>query len=98
MFQHRDRGGHSGGLKAAAPEESVTVPVSGETMWWGVLAIILSLVVGLVATKSITRPIEQLRRTARSIASNARDLLGGNGILLENRVARHLGLDELQHG
>ncbi|PYV15354.1 MAG: hypothetical protein DMG21_15300 [Acidobacteria bacterium] len=40
-----------------------------ETMWWGVLAIILSLVVGLVATKSITRPIEQLRRTARSIAN-----------------------------
>lgn len=28
-------------------------------------------------------------RTARSIASNARDLLGGNGILIENRVARH---------
>ena len=28
-------------------------------------------------------------RTARSIASNARDLLGGNGILLENRIARH---------
>jgi glutaryl-CoA dehydrogenase len=28
-------------------------------------------------------------RTARSIASNARDLLGGNGILLANRVARH---------
>lgn len=28
-------------------------------------------------------------RTARSIAANARDLLGGNGILLENRVARH---------
>lgn len=29
-------------------------------------------------------------RTARSIASNARDLLGGNGILLANRVARHM--------
>ncbi|MEZ2391390.1 acyl-CoA dehydrogenase family protein [bacterium RCC_150] len=28
-------------------------------------------------------------RTARSIAANARDLLGGNGILLGNRVARH---------
>lgn len=28
-------------------------------------------------------------RTARSIASNARDLLGGNGLLLPNRVARH---------
>ncbi|UKA58572.1 acyl-CoA dehydrogenase family protein [Arthrobacter sp. FW306-2-2C-D06B] len=28
-------------------------------------------------------------RTARGIASNARDLLGGNGILLANRVARH---------
>lgn len=29
-------------------------------------------------------------RTARSIAANARDLLGGNGILLGNRVARHM--------
>ncbi|UFS57523.1 acyl-CoA dehydrogenase family protein [Subtercola endophyticus] len=28
-------------------------------------------------------------RAARSIAANARDLLGGNGILLDNRVARH---------
>lgn len=28
-------------------------------------------------------------RTAREVVSNARDLLGGNGILLENRVARH---------
>ena len=28
-------------------------------------------------------------RTARSIAANARDLLGGNGILLKHRVARH---------
>ncbi|MGN6161925.1 MAG: acyl-CoA dehydrogenase family protein [Marmoricola sp.] len=36
-------------------------------------------------------------RTARSIASNARDLLGGNGILLENRVARHLADIEAIH-
>jgi len=28
-------------------------------------------------------------RAARSIAANARDLLGGNGLLLPNRVARH---------
>ncbi len=28
-------------------------------------------------------------RTARSIAANAQDLLGGNGILLKHRVARH---------
>ncbi|HEY2644353.1 MAG TPA: acyl-CoA dehydrogenase family protein [Galbitalea sp.] len=36
-------------------------------------------------------------RTARSIASNARDLLGGNGILLDNRVARHLADIEAIH-
>ncbi|MGO2530230.1 MAG: acyl-CoA dehydrogenase family protein, partial [Microbacterium gubbeenense] len=29
-------------------------------------------------------------RTARDIARDARDLLGGNGILLENRVIQHL--------
>lgn len=28
-------------------------------------------------------------RTARDMARNARDMLGGNGILIENRVARH---------
>ncbi len=36
-------------------------------------------------------------RTARQIASNARDLLGGNGILLKNRVARHLADIEAVH-
>ena len=36
-------------------------------------------------------------RIARGIASNARDLLGGNGILLENRVARHLADIEAIH-
>ncbi|MET3922860.1 acyl-CoA dehydrogenase family protein [Arthrobacter sp. UYEF20] len=36
-------------------------------------------------------------RTARSIASNARDLLGGNGILLANRVARHMADIEAIH-
>ncbi|GER24274.1 acyl-CoA dehydrogenase [Zafaria cholistanensis] len=36
-------------------------------------------------------------RAARRIASNARDLLGGNGILLENRVARHLADIEAIH-
>lgn len=36
-------------------------------------------------------------RTARTIASNARDLLGGNGILLANRVARHLADIEAIH-
>jgi putative nucleotidyltransferase with HDIG domain len=39
-----------------------------QTMWWGLLAIVLSLIVGLVSAKSITRPIDQLTRTARSIA------------------------------
>ncbi|MDQ0756590.1 acyl-CoA dehydrogenase family protein [Arthrobacter sp. B3I4] len=36
-------------------------------------------------------------RIARGIASNARDLLGGNGILLTNRVARHLADIEAIH-
>jgi len=36
-------------------------------------------------------------RLARGIASNARDLLGGNGILLANRVARHLADIEAIH-
>ncbi|WP_309080881.1 acyl-CoA dehydrogenase family protein [Zhihengliuella sp.] len=36
-------------------------------------------------------------RTARAIAANARDLLGGNGILLEHRVARHLADIEAIH-
>ncbi len=36
-------------------------------------------------------------RAARGIASNARDLLGGNGILLANRVARHLADIEAIH-
>lgn len=36
-------------------------------------------------------------RLARTIASNARDLLGGNGILLKNRVARHIADIEAIH-
>ncbi len=36
-------------------------------------------------------------RTARSVVSNARDLLGGNGILLEHRVARHFADVESLH-
>ncbi|WP_207454435.1 acyl-CoA dehydrogenase family protein [Herbiconiux sp. SYSU D00978] len=36
-------------------------------------------------------------RTARSIAADARDLLGGNGILLRNRVARHFADIEATH-
>lgn len=36
-------------------------------------------------------------RTARSTAANARDLLGGNGILLANRVARHMADIEAIH-
>lgn len=36
-------------------------------------------------------------RTARDIARNGRDLLGGNGILLENRVARHFADLEALH-
>lgn len=36
-------------------------------------------------------------RTARDMARNARDLLGGNGILLGNRVARHFSDIEALH-
>ncbi|WP_416442447.1 acyl-CoA dehydrogenase family protein [Leucobacter sp. HNU] len=36
-------------------------------------------------------------RTARAMAANARDLLGGNGILLQNRVARHFADIEALH-
>ncbi|MCB1272784.1 MAG: acyl-CoA dehydrogenase family protein [Leucobacter sp.] len=36
-------------------------------------------------------------RTARELAANARDLLGGNGILLEHRVARHFADIEALH-
>lgn len=36
-------------------------------------------------------------RTARSIAANARDLMGGNGILIRNRVARHFADIEALH-
>lgn len=36
-------------------------------------------------------------RTARSIAANARDLLGGNGILLENEVGKHFADIEALH-
>lgn len=36
-------------------------------------------------------------RSARRIASTARDLLGGNGILLENHVIRHVGDIEALH-
>ena len=36
-------------------------------------------------------------RAARSFAGNARDLLGGNGILLAHRVARHFADVEAVH-
>ncbi len=39
-----------------------------ETMWWGLLVVILSLLVGVISAKSITKPIDQLAHTARLIA------------------------------
>ncbi len=39
-----------------------------ETMLSGLLAILLSLVVGVLSAKSVTRPIDQLTQTARAIA------------------------------
>ncbi len=39
-----------------------------QTIWWGVLMILLSLLVGIFSAKFITKPLDQLTRTARSIA------------------------------
>jgi HD-GYP domain-containing protein (c-di-GMP phosphodiesterase class II) len=39
-----------------------------QTLRWGVLMVVLSLVIGVLGAKSITRPIDMLTRTARSIA------------------------------
>jgi HD-GYP domain-containing protein (c-di-GMP phosphodiesterase class II) len=39
-----------------------------QTFWWGLLLVVLSLVIGFVAAKAITYPIDLLTRTARSIA------------------------------
>ena len=36
-------------------------------------------------------------RKARALAQTARDMLGGNGILLQNKVARHLADIEAIH-
>jgi glutaryl-CoA dehydrogenase len=36
-------------------------------------------------------------RKARQVIAEARDLLGGNGILLENHVIRHMGDIEMLH-
>ena len=36
-------------------------------------------------------------RAARRVAATARDMLGGNGILLENHVIRHFGDIEALH-
>jgi glutaryl-CoA dehydrogenase len=36
-------------------------------------------------------------RTARTVIAEARDLLGGNGVLLENHVIRHMGDIEVIH-
>jgi HD-GYP domain-containing protein (c-di-GMP phosphodiesterase class II) len=39
-----------------------------QTFQWGLLLVVLSMVIGFLATKAITRPIDLLTRTARSIA------------------------------
>lgn len=48
------------------------------------------------ASPADTRPSPNTR-AAREIASDARDLLGGSGILLENRVVRHRSDIEALH-
>ncbi len=44
------------------------IEMKRQTTLWGVLVILLSLLVGIVSAKSITRPIDQLTQSARSIA------------------------------
>jgi len=39
-----------------------------QTFWWGLLMVVLSVVIGFLAAKAITYPIDLLTRTARSIA------------------------------
>ena len=39
-----------------------------QTFWWGLLLVVLSVVIGFLATKAITYPIDLLTQTARSIA------------------------------
>jgi glutaryl-CoA dehydrogenase len=36
-------------------------------------------------------------RKARAVVADARDLLGGNGMLVENHVIRHMGNIEMIH-
>ena len=50
----------------------------------------------LVASGQLTPAIASLAKMhnaerAKAVVGEARDLLGGNGILLENEVGRHLG-------
>ncbi len=46
----------------------VVTEMRRQTIWWGFLVVLLSLGVGIVSAKSITGPIDQLSRAARSIA------------------------------
>jgi putative nucleotidyltransferase with HDIG domain len=45
------------------------IDLRNKSMVWGAVMIVLSLVVGIVSAKSITKPLDQLTRTARSIAA-----------------------------
>jgi HD-GYP domain-containing protein (c-di-GMP phosphodiesterase class II) len=50
-------------------EAYATVSEMGrQTFWWGLLLVVLSLVIGFMAAKTITAPIDLLTQTARSIA------------------------------
>jgi HD-GYP domain-containing protein (c-di-GMP phosphodiesterase class II) len=42
--------------------------IRSQTLWLGLLVICISLLVGIISAKSITRPIDKLTQTARSIA------------------------------
>ncbi len=47
---------------------SAVAEMRKQTVQWGILVIVLSLFIGVFSAKSITRPLDQLTRTARSIA------------------------------
>ena len=52
---------------------------------------------GACRTRSPASPRFHNTRTARGVIALARDMLGGNGVLLENHVIRHMGDTEVIH-
>jgi len=71
-----------------------------ETVRWGFWSIILSLIVGVLAAKSITRPIDQLTQTARSIAQrdySQRAVIRSRTEIGELAQTFNLMVEDIQH-